>query len=139
MQMWEILRCNELIPEPHFRFFSDINYLLKFTTVRSCTLYAVRTFFYILYQKILFTRLGCFNTHGDWCEGHARSYTKFGPNRFSRFYVYWIHPNRHTNKQNIYILEVQGAKRPILRLLGRFAPILHFICKHGGLLVKKTN
>ncbi len=28
-----------------------------------------------------------------------RSHTKFGPNRFSRFNVYWIQPDRQTDKQ----------------------------------------
>ena len=29
---------------------------------------------------------------------HARSYTKFGPDRFSRFDVYWIQTDRQTEK-----------------------------------------
>ena len=34
-----------------------------------------------------------------------RSHTKFGPNRFSRFDVYWIQPDRQTDKQTskVYI------------------------------------
>ena len=31
------------------------------------------------------------------------SYTKFGPNRFSRFDVYWIQTDRQTDKLNLYI------------------------------------
>ena len=30
--------------------------------------------------------------------GNARSQTKFGPDHFSRFDVYWIQTDRHTNK-----------------------------------------
>ena len=40
-------------------------------------------------------------------SGHVRSHKKFGPNRFSRFDVYWIQtnrqPNKQTNKPNLYI------------------------------------
>ena len=31
--------------------------------------------------------------------GHARSHTKFGPDRFNRLDVYWIQTNRETYKQ----------------------------------------
>jgi len=31
------------------------------------------------------------------------SHKKFGPDRFSRFDVYWIQTNRQTNKPNLYI------------------------------------
>ena len=31
------------------------------------------------------------------------SHTKFGPDRFSRFDVYWIQTNRQTDKPNLYI------------------------------------
>ena len=46
--------------------------------------------------------------------GHVLSHTKFGPDRFSRFDVYWIQTNRHTNRQPkfIYRLEIQSASRP---------------------------
>ena len=41
--------------------------------------------------------------------GHVRFHTKFGPNRFTRFDVYWIkknkHPNRQIDKQSIDIDE----------------------------------
>ena len=33
------------------------------------------------------------------CWSHVRSRTKFGPDRFSRFDVYWKQPNKQTNKQ----------------------------------------
>ena len=32
-------------------------------------------------------------------RGHVRSQTKFGLDRFTRFYVYWIETNKQTNKQ----------------------------------------
>ena len=35
--------------------------------------------------------------------GHVRSHTKFGPDRSSRFDVYWIQTNRQTDKQRLYI------------------------------------
>ena len=35
--------------------------------------------------------------------GHMMSHTKFWPDRFSRFYVYWIQTNKQTDKQSIYI------------------------------------
>ena len=31
--------------------------------------------------------------------GHVMSHKKFGPDRFSRFDVYWIQTNKQTNKQ----------------------------------------
>ena len=31
------------------------------------------------------------------------SHKKFGPDRFSRFDVYWIQTNKQTNKPNLYI------------------------------------
>ena len=31
--------------------------------------------------------------------GYARSHTKFGPDQFNRFDVYWIQTNKQTNKQ----------------------------------------
>ena len=31
--------------------------------------------------------------------GHVMSHKKFGPDRFSRFDVYWIQTNKHPNKQ----------------------------------------
>ena len=31
------------------------------------------------------------------------SHKKFGPDRFSRFDVYWIQTNRQTDKANLYI------------------------------------
>ena len=31
------------------------------------------------------------------------SHTKFGPDRFSRFDVYWIQTDRQTDKPNLYI------------------------------------
>ena len=33
--------------------------------------------------------------------GYVRSQTKFGPDRFSRFDVYWIQTNKHPDKQRI--------------------------------------
>ena len=42
------------------------------------------------------------------------SHKKFGPDRFSRFDVYWIEPDRQTNiqtdKPNLYIDENCGEK-----------------------------
>ena len=35
--------------------------------------------------------------------GHVRSHTKFGPDRFTLFDVYWIQTDRQTDKQSIYI------------------------------------
>ena len=39
--------------------------------------------------------------------GHVMSHKKFGPDRFSRFDVYWIQTNKHpdtqTDKLNLYI------------------------------------
>ena len=39
--------------------------------------------------------------------GHVMSHTKLGPDRFSRFDVYWIQTNKQTNRQtdkpNLYI------------------------------------
>jgi len=39
--------------------------------------------------------------------GHVMSHKKFGPDRFSRFDVYWIQTDKQTNKQtdkpNLYI------------------------------------
>ena len=35
--------------------------------------------------------------------GHARSHKKLGPDRFSRFDVYWIQINRHTLTDNLNI------------------------------------
>ena len=32
-----------------------------------------------------------------------RSHTQFGPDRFSRFDVYWIQPNKQTDKPNLYV------------------------------------
>ena len=34
-----------------------------------------------------------------WC--HVRPHKKFGPDRFSRFYVYWIQMERQADKQSI--------------------------------------
>ena len=35
--------------------------------------------------------------------GHVMSHKKFGPDRFSRFDVYWIQTNKQTDKPNLYI------------------------------------
>ena len=35
--------------------------------------------------------------------GHVRSHTKFGPDRFSRFDVYWTQTDGHPNRQVKYI------------------------------------
>ena len=34
---------------------------------------------------------------------HVRSHRKFGPDRFSRFDVYWLKTNKQIDKQSIYI------------------------------------
>ena len=39
--------------------------------------------------------------HLPW--GHARSHKKFGPDRFSRFDVYWIQTNKQTDTQAKFI------------------------------------
>jgi len=52
--------------------------------------------------------------------GRVRSHTKFGPDRFSRFDVYWIQTNIHPDKLNLYKT----------RLLGRFSPIFYLNCEH---------
>ena len=45
--------------------------------------------------------------------------TKFGPDRFSRFDVYWIQTDRQTLKQakNIEELALEGASRPSSKLI----------------------
>ena len=52
------------------------------------------------------------------------SHKKFGPDRFSRFDVYWIQTNRQTDRQtdkpNLYIDSLSG----------RFAPIFYFNCEN---------
>ena len=52
--------------------------------------------------------------------GHARSHTKFGPDRFSRFDVYWIQTDKQTPKQtdkpNLYIDVHCTAAFMLLRL-----------------------
>ena len=35
--------------------------------------------------------------------GRSEVHTKFGPDRFSRFDVYWIQTDRQTDKQSTYI------------------------------------
>ena len=35
--------------------------------------------------------------------GHARSHKKFGPDRFSRFDVYWIQTDKQTDRQTSQI------------------------------------
>ena len=35
--------------------------------------------------------------------GHARSHKKFGPERFSRFDIYWIKTNKKADRQANYI------------------------------------
>jgi len=47
--------------------------------------------------------------------GHVMSHNKFGPDRFSRFDVYWIQTNRQTKFINILALE--GASRPSSQLI----------------------
>ena len=51
-----------------------------------------------------------------------RSHTKFGPDRFSLLYVYWIQTNRQTDKLNLYIeaRRAQNYKRNISRLMQHF-------------------
>ena len=34
------------------------------------------------------------------------SHKKFGPDRFSRFDVYWIQTNKQTDKPNLYIEDI---------------------------------
>ena len=50
-----------------------------------------------------------------------RSHTKFGPDGFSRFDVFWIQTNKQKQTSNVYIYT---------SLLGRFAPIFYFYCEH---------
>ena len=66
------------------------------------------------FQKSNFDRgkflkiLSFINLHWD----HMMSHKKFGPDRFSRFDVYWIQTDRQTDKQtdkpNLYIDEQSG-------------------------------
>jgi len=55
--------------------------------------------------KFFFTKLKTFKTHFFFLSfinlpcGHVLSHKKFGPDRFSRFDVYWI----QTDKPNLYI------------------------------------
>jgi len=55
--------------------------------------------------------------------GQERSHNKFGPDRFSRFDVYWIQTDRQA------------------KFLGRIAPIFYFNCEHVLFvnIVKQTN
>ena len=63
------------------------------------------------------------------------SHKKFGPDRFSRFYVYWIQTDRQTNKQtnkqtdkpnlyidiyNIYIFRYIHYINTTVQMTGRF-------------------
>jgi len=59
----------------------------------------------------------------------VRSHTKFGPDRFSRFDVYWIQTNRQTDKLNLYIDDIficRYGKTPTqdqMKASGGFCPI----------------
>jgi len=69
-----------------------------------------------------FTKLKTFKTHffkfyHIFSYGHVMSHTKFGPDRFSRFDVYWIQTNKQTDKPNLYIevTKVPTARGPDLK------------------------
>ena len=49
--------------------------------------------------------------------GHARSHKKIGPDRFSRFDVYWIQTDRQTDKLNLYIEGVSKQQPRCLHML----------------------
>ena len=57
--------------------------------------------------------------------GHVRSHTKFGPDRFSRFDVYWIQTNKHpqtdtqTSKVYIYVYTSQISMYIVLHERGK--------------------
>ena len=64
------------------------------------------------FQEIrFFTKLKTFKTHFFICIIHKPSLwsrdvpQKIGPDRFSRFDVYWIQTNKQTDKSNLYIDE----------------------------------
>ena len=57
--------------------------------------------------------------------GHARLLKKFGPDRFSRFEVYWIQTNKQTPKPNLYININNihmGSRQEVWNRRGRYIP-----------------
>jgi len=85
----------------NFADFQEFNFFTK-----------LKTFKKHIFKKILsFINLSC---------GHVMLHKKFGPDRFSRFDVYWIQTNRQTPRQT----------SQIYRLVGRFAPIFYLNCEH---------
>jgi len=67
--------------------FKNLNFFYKIKNLQN-------TFFKIF---LSFINLSC---------GHVMSHKKFGPDRFSRFYVYWI----QTNRQAKFISRLQKEK-----------------------------
>ena len=45
--------------------------------------------------------------------GYVKTHTKFGPNQFSGFHVYWIQTDRETDNQAKYILHDVFQKHEI--------------------------
>ena len=57
------------------------------------------------------------------------SHKKFGPDRFSRFDVYWIQTNKQTDKPNLYI-DVFGESNLKASEKNRIKALLIFCFKH---------
>ena len=68
--------------------------------------------------------------------GHEKFHTKFGPDRFSRFDVYWIQTDRQTNKQTS---QVYIYNNWILWDRECFANIILWLHVTNNLQTNKTN
>ena len=58
--------------------------------------------------------------------GHVMSYTKLGPDRFSRYDVYWIQANRQTDRQAKFIYrrrQIIGTNSPLKTPRSLFYPV----------------
>ena len=69
--------------------------------------------------------------------GHVRSHEKFGPDRFSRFDVYWIQTNKQTDKPNLYIDLIYRSKiylfeKPIKNVYSYMCHILILFLEEWG-------
>jgi len=67
-----------------------------------------------------FTKLKTFKTHFlkflsfiNLPCGHVMSHKKIGPDRFSRFDVYWIKTNRHPNRQAKFIYRLSKPVKTV--------------------------
>ena len=66
---------------------------------------------FIIFLRAFFTKIKNFWTqkfvilsiHKPFLGSHLRFHKKFGPDRFSRFDVFWIQTDRHIDKQSLYI------------------------------------